>query len=68
MSGHMYGLYYCSENISLALLEYYVHSENIANLPKEILVSKIEFPDEFAVEELKQQTEFNLQTHFLTPK
>lgn len=44
---------YCSENISLALLEYYVHSENIANLPKDILVAKIEFPDEFPIEELK---------------
>ncbi len=45
---------YCSENISLALLEYYVHSENIAYLPKEILVAKIEFPDEFVIEELKE--------------
>ena len=48
---------YCSENISLALLEYYVHSENIANLPKEILVAKIEFPDEFIVEKLKELPE-----------
>jgi len=45
---------YCSENISLALLEYYVHSENIAYLPKEIVVAKIEFPDDFVVEELKE--------------
>ena len=45
---------YCSENISLALLEYYVHSENIAFLPKEILVAKIEFPDDFVIEELKE--------------
>jgi RES domain-containing protein len=44
---------YCSENISLALLEYYVHSENIAFLPKEIVVAKIEFPDDFHIEELK---------------
>ncbi len=44
---------YCSENISLALLEYYVHSENIALLPKEILVAKIQFPGEFIIEELK---------------
>ncbi len=44
---------YCSENISLALLEYYVHSENIAYLPKEILVAKIQFPDEFIIKELK---------------
>lgn len=42
---------YCSENISLALLEYYVHSENIAYLPKEILVAKITFPDEFEIKE-----------------
>jgi RES domain-containing protein len=45
---------YCSENISLALLEYYIHSENIAYLPKEILVAKIEFPDDFVIEELKE--------------
>lgn len=45
---------YCSENISLALLEYYVHTENIAYLPKEILVAKIEFPDDFVIEELKE--------------
>ncbi len=45
---------YCSENISLALLEYYVHSENIAYLPKEIVVAKIEFPDDFRIEELKK--------------
>lgn len=44
---------YCSENISLALLEYYVHSEKISNLPKEILVAKIQFPDEFIIEELE---------------
>jgi RES domain-containing protein len=44
---------YCSENISLALLEYYVHSEKISNLPKDILVAKIEFPDEFIIEELE---------------
>ena len=43
---------YCSENVSLALLEYYVHSENIAYLPKEILLAKIYFPDEFFIEEL----------------
>lgn len=43
---------YCSENISLALLEYYVHSENIATLPKKILVAKIEIPDDFKIEEL----------------
>ena len=48
---------YCSENISLALLEYYVHSENIAYLPGQILVAKIEFPDEFKIEELKELPE-----------
>lgn len=48
---------YCSENISLALLEYYVHSENIAYLPKEILIAKIQFPDEFLIEELKELPE-----------
>jgi len=44
---------YCSENASLALLEYHVHSENIATLPKEILVAKIEIPDDFVIQELK---------------
>jgi RES domain-containing protein len=48
---------YCSQNISLALLEYYVHSENIAYLPKEILIAKIQFPDEFLIEELKELPE-----------
>jgi RES domain-containing protein len=44
---------YCSENISLALLEYYVHSEKISKLPKDILVAKIDFPDKFIIEELE---------------
>ncbi len=44
---------YCSENASLALLEYYVHSENIATLPKKIWVARIEIPDQFVIEELK---------------
>ena len=48
---------YCSENISLALLEYYVHSKNIAYLPKEILIAKIEFPDDFVIEELNELPE-----------
>lgn len=48
---------YCSENISLALLEYYVHSENIAYLPKKIWVAKIQFPDDFIIEELKELPE-----------
>jgi RES domain-containing protein len=48
---------YCSENISLALLEYYIHSENSANLPKKILVAKIEFPDEFLINTLEKLPE-----------
>ena len=48
---------YCSENISLALLEYYVHSKNIAYLPKDILIAKIQFPDDFLIEELKELPE-----------
>jgi RES domain-containing protein len=48
---------YCSENISLALLEYYVHSENIAILPKKILVAKIQIPDDFNVEQLEDLPE-----------
>lgn len=48
---------YCSENISLALLEYYVHSENIAYLPKNILVAKIEFPNDFEIRELSKLPE-----------
>jgi len=43
---------YCSENISLALLEYYVHSKDVSNLPKAILVAKIQIPDDFVIEEL----------------
>jgi RES domain-containing protein len=48
---------YCSENISLALLEYYVHSNDIFKLPKAILIAKIEFPNEFLIEELKELPE-----------
>lgn len=48
---------YCSENISLALLEYYVHSENIATLPEKIVVAKIEIPDEFIIEDLTELPE-----------
>jgi RES domain-containing protein len=44
---------YCSENMSLALLEYYVHSTKISSLPKEILLAKIQFPDEFTIQELE---------------
>ena len=45
---------YCSENVSLALLEYYVHSRNTATLPKEVLVAKIHIPDELPIELLKE--------------
>lgn len=45
---------YCSENISLALLEYYVHSQNSAFLPSHILVAQVEFPDDFVVEQLAE--------------
>ena len=48
---------YCSENISLALLEYYIHSENPGNLPKEILITKIELPDEFSILSLEKLPE-----------
>ncbi|MDT0649079.1 RES family NAD+ phosphorylase [Autumnicola edwardsiae] len=48
---------YCSENISLALLEYYVHSANIAYLPREISVAKIQFPNDLVVEELQELPE-----------
>jgi len=44
---------YCSENISLALLEYYVHSDNVGYLPKEILVAKIVIPDDLEIEVLE---------------
>jgi RES domain-containing protein len=42
---------YCSENVSLSLLEYYVHSENIANFATALLLAKIYFPDEFIIQE-----------------
>ena len=48
---------YCSENISLALLEYYVHSENIANLPKAIIIAKIKIPEEFEIRALNDLPE-----------
>lgn len=44
---------YCSESVSLALLEYYIHSDNIATLPAKILVAKIEIPDGFKINELE---------------
>jgi len=49
---------YCSENIALALLEYYVHSENIANLPQHIVVAKIEIPDELIIHEVEELPEY----------
>ena len=45
---------YCSENISLALLEYYVHSVNLGTLPSKILVAKIKVPDRFKIRELNE--------------
>jgi len=45
---------YCSENISLALLEYYVHSEDISTLPKKIVIAKILFPGDLVIEELEE--------------
>ncbi len=45
---------YCSENISLALLEYYIHSQNMAILPPSILVAKIKIPDYFNIESLEE--------------
>jgi len=43
---------YCSQNVSLALLEYYVHSRNMASLPSNILVAQIHIPEEFIIREL----------------
>lgn len=43
---------YCSENMSLALLEYYVHAGNTAHLPQSILIAKIEIPDDFNIHKL----------------
>ena len=42
---------YCSENISLALLEYYIHSGDISTLPEKIAIAKIHFPDDLIIEE-----------------
>jgi len=38
----------------LALLEYYVHSDDISTLPKKILIAKIQFPDDLIIEELEE--------------
>lgn len=48
---------YCSENLSLALLEYYVHASNTAHLPKAILVAKIKIPDDFTIHTLEKLPE-----------
>ena len=48
---------YCSENRALALLEYYVHSDNVALLPKELLLAVIEIPDDFPIVELQKLPE-----------
>jgi len=48
---------YCSENISLALIEYYIHSANTGYLPKKILIAKISFPDTFSIVTLKKLPE-----------
>lgn len=45
---------YCSENRSLALLEYYIHSDNVALLPKELLLAVIEIPDDLPIVEMKR--------------
>lgn len=45
---------YCSENRALALLEYYVHSDNVALLPKDLLLAVIEIPDELPVKTLEK--------------
>ena len=42
---------YCSENISLALLEYYIHSGDISTLPEKIVIAKIHFPNDLIVKE-----------------
>ncbi len=48
---------YCSENRALALLEYYVHSDNVALLPKDLLLAVIEIPDELPVKTLEKLPE-----------
>jgi hypothetical protein len=39
------------------LLEYYVHSDNVALLPKDILLAVIEIPDDFAIKTLDKLPE-----------
>jgi RES domain-containing protein len=45
---------YCSEHVSLALLEYYVHSSYIAALPRHLLVAKILIPDDMVIQEIDE--------------
>lgn len=48
---------YCSENRALSLLEYYIHSDNVALLPKEILLAVIEIQDDLEIIELTKLPE-----------
>ncbi|MCR9170913.1 MAG: RES family NAD+ phosphorylase [bacterium] len=48
---------YCSENRALALLEYYIHSDNMALLPKDLLLAVIEIPDELPIKTLERLPE-----------
>lgn len=48
---------YCSENVSLALLEYYVNTQNIKTLPKSILLAVIDVPETFVIEKLEELPE-----------
>lgn len=48
---------YCSENRALALLEYYVHSDNVALLPKELLLAVVEIPEDLPIVALEKLPE-----------
>lgn len=48
---------YCSENRALALLEYYVHSDNVALLPKDLLLAVVEIPDNLPIKTLEKLPE-----------
>jgi RES domain-containing protein len=48
---------YCSENRALALLEYYIHSDNVALLPKDLLLAVIEIPDDLPILNLGKMPE-----------
>ncbi len=45
---------YCSEHISLAFLEYYIHSFDSSHLPASVLVAKIFVPDDFEITSLPE--------------